>query len=154
MNYFEGNYSGKNLKIAIVVGRFNSHFTEELVKGAKDCLIRHEVNQNNIDVFYVPGSLEIPFIIRQVAATNKHHGVIALGAVIRGETSHFDIVSNEVAKGIAQLNLTLSIPTSFGVITVDTLEQAINRSGAKSGNKGFDAALSLLETINLTNQLK
>lgn len=153
MNFIEGKFNGKGYKIAIVISRFNSLVTNDLLEGAKDCLTRHDVEDNDIDVYFVPGSMEIPFITKELIKKEKYNGVIALSAVIRGETYHFDIVANEVAKGIAQINLEYHTPVSFGVITTETVEQAINRAGLKSGNKGFDAALSLLEIINLKKKI-
>jgi 6,7-dimethyl-8-ribityllumazine synthase len=153
VNYISGNYSGKNKKVAIIVSRFNSTITERLLEGAEDCFVRHDLVSSNIDVYYVPGSFEIPFLAKKLVNSKKYDGVIALSAVIRGETYHFEIVSNEVSKGIAQINLNSDIPVIFGVLTTDTVEQALNRAGIKSGNKGFDTALSLLEMMNLNNQL-
>ncbi|BBE31515.1 6,7-dimethyl-8-ribityllumazine synthase [Tepiditoga spiralis] len=154
MNIFEGNYKLSNEKVGIVISRFNSNITTELLEGAKDCLIRHGLNEKNIDVYYVPGSFEVPFLVKQLVKTKKYNGLIALSAVIRGETYHFEVVSNEISKGISQINLTSDIPITFGVITADTVEQALNRAGIKSGNKGFDAAMALVEMMNLNKIIK
>ena len=153
MNIFEGTFDGAGLAIAIVASRFNCQCTEMLLKGSHDCLIRHNVEDKKIDTYWVAGSFEIPFILRKIADTKKYHGIIALGAIIRGETLHYELISNEVIKGIAHLNLSTPVPISFGILTTDTLEQALNRSGAKSGNKGFEAALSLLEQINISKMV-
>jgi 6,7-dimethyl-8-ribityllumazine synthase len=151
MNIYEGKYNGLNKKIAIVISRFNSTITDNLLKGANDCLIRHDVKEEDIDVYIVPGAFEIPHLCNKILDSEKYNGIIALACIIRGDTYHFEIVSNEVSKGIAHLTLNSKIPISFGVVTSDTLEQSFNRSGLKSGNKGFDAALSLLEMINIDN---
>ena len=151
MNIYEGKYNGLNKKIAIVISRFNSTITDNLLKGANDCLIRHDVKEEDIDVYIVPGAFEIPHLCNKILDSEKYNGIIALACIIRGDTYHFEIVSNEVSKGIAHLILNSKIPISFGVVTSDTLEQSFNRSGLKSGNKGFDAALSLLEMINIDN---
>ncbi len=152
MNIYEGKLIGDNLKVAIVLSRFNSFITERLLEGALDGLKRHGVKEKNIDIFRVPGAFEIPLIAKKVASLN-YDGVICLGAVIRGATPHFDYVANEVAKGIAQVSLEKEVPVIFGILTTDTIEQAIERAGTKSGNKGFDAALSLLETVNLLKNI-
>ncbi|ACR79931.1 6,7-dimethyl-8-ribityllumazine synthase [Kosmotoga olearia] len=154
MRVFEGRYYGEGLKIAIVISRFNSAVTKELLDGALDALKRHEVKDENIDVIWVPGAMEIPHITRSIALKKKHDAIIALGAVIRGETYHFDVVANEVSKGIAAINLEVDVPVSFGIITSDTVEQALNRAGIKSGNKGFEAAMVALEMANLKRQIE
>ncbi|OAA20949.1 6,7-dimethyl-8-ribityllumazine synthase [Kosmotoga sp. DU53] len=154
MRVFEGRYYGEGLKIAIVISRFNSAVTKELLDGALDALKRHEVKDENIDVIWVPGAMEIPHITRSLALKKKHNAIIALGAVIRGETYHFDVVANEVSKGIATINLEEDVPVSFGIITSDTVEQALNRAGIKSGNKGFEAAMVALEMANLKRQIE
>lgn len=146
---FEGNFQGSNLKIAIIAARFNEFFTSKLLSGAKDALARHGVNVDDIDIVWVPGSYEIPIAAQKVARTKKYDGIICLGAIIRGSTPHFDYVSAETAKGIAKVSLDESVPISFGVLTTDTLEQAIERSGTKAGNKGFEAAQGILEMVNL-----
>ncbi|NUU95638.1 6,7-dimethyl-8-ribityllumazine synthase [Marinitoga sp. 1135] len=153
MKIFEGIFDGKDLKIAIVISRFNSFFSERLLEGALDALKRHNVKESNIDIFKAPGSFEIPFIAKKL--TNKNYdAIIALGVVIRGETYHFEVVANEVSKGIAHLNLISDIPITFGIITSETLEQSMDRSGAKAGNKGFEAAMAALEMANLNKKLK
>ncbi len=151
---FEGNLIGKNKTFGIVVSRFNSFITKKLLEGAQDCLIRHGIKDDDIDVFWVPGACELPITAMRVAKNAKHNGIICLGAVIRGETPHFDYVSSESAKGISGVGLTTGIPTIYGVITTDTLEQAIDRAGARGGNKGAEAALAALEMVNLFDKMK
>lgn len=150
---FEGNLIGKNKTFGIVVSRFNSFITKKLLEGAQDCLIRHGIKDDDIDVFWVPGACELPITAMRVAKNTKHNGIICLGAVIRGETPHFDYVSSESAKGISEVGLTTGIPTIYGVITTDTLEQAIDRAGARGGNKGAEAALAALEMVNLFDKI-
>ena len=145
----EGVLLGKGLKIAMVVSRFNEFVTNKLLEGAQDALLRHDVSQDDIDVAWVPGSFEIPLVAQKLAQTNRYDAVICLGAIIRGATPHFEYVAAEVTKGIAQAGLSTGVPVVFGVITSDTLEQAIERAGTKSGNKGFDAAVSAIEMANL-----
>jgi len=152
MKTFEGNLSGQGLKFNLVVGRFNEFIGSKLLDGAKDALVRHGVDESNIDVTWVPGAFEIPLIAKKVANTNNYDGVICLGAVIRGATPHFDYVSNEVTKGIAQVSLESNLPIIYGVLTTDSIEQAIERAGTKAGNKGFDAAVTAIEMANLLNQ--
>ena len=152
MNTFEGKLIGDDLKVAIVVSRFNSFITERLLEGALDGLKRHGVKNKNIEIYRVPGAFEIPLIAKKLASKD-YDGVICLGAVIRGATPHFDYVANEVAKGIAQVSLEKEVPVIFGILTTDTIEQAIERAGTKSGNKGFDAALTLIETVNLIKNI-
>ena len=149
----EGNFCGQGLKIGIIVSRFNEFITSKLLGGSLDGLTRHGVSNENIDVAWVPGSFEIPLIAQKLANTQKYDAVICLGAVIRGSTSHYDLVCSEVAKGIAQISLNSGIPVIFGVVTTDTIEQAIERAGTKSGNKGFDAANSAIEMINLIKNI-
>ena len=151
---FEGNLIGKNKTFGIVVSRFNSFITEKLLEGAQDCLIRHGIKEDDIDVFWVPGACELPITAMRLAKNAKHNGIVCLGAVIRGETPHFDYVSSEAAKGISEVGLTTGIPTIYGVITTDTLEQAIDRAGARGGNKGAEAALTALEMVNLFDKMK
>lgn len=153
MTIFNGKYTGNQRKIAIVVARFNSFVTEELLTGAQDGLVRHGVATADIDVAWVPGAFEIPTIAKQLAASGRYDGVITLGAVIRGETSHYDYVCSAVSRGVAEVGLATGVPTMFGVLTTDTVDQAINRAGVKSGNKGADCALSVLEMIDLKRQL-
>lgn len=152
-NTIQGKLTGKNYKIGIVVSRFNEFITNKLLSGAVDCLSRHETDKNNIDVFWVPGAFEIPFAAKKILSKREYDGLICLGAVIRGSTPHFNYVSAEVTKGIAALGMESGVPISFGVITTDTIEQAIERAGTKSGNKGWDAALSVIEMIDLYRQL-
>jgi len=146
---FEGNLVGTGLKIGIVVGRFNEFITGKLLGGAQDALKRHGVNEDNIDVAWVPGAFEIPLIAQKMAKTNKYDAVITLGTVIRGSTPHFDYVCNEAAKGVSNTALNSNIPVIFGILTTDSIEQAIERAGTKAGNKGWDAAVSAIEMANL-----
>lgn len=152
MKTFEGKLIAKNLKFGIVVGRFNEFISSKLLGGALDALKRHEASEQNIEVAWSPGSFEIPLIAMKMASSGKYDAIICLGAVIRGATPHFDFVSNEVAKGIAQVSLETQVPISFGVLTTDNIEQAIERAGTKSGNKGFDAAMAAIEMSNLMSQ--
>lgn len=151
---FEGNLIGKNKTFGIVVSRFNGFITKKLLEGAQDCLIRHGIKDDDIDVFWVPGAYELPITAMRLAKNAEHNGIICLGAVIRGETPHFDYVSSEAAKGISEVGLTTGIPTIYGVITTDTLEQAIDRAGARGGNKGSEAALTALEMVDLFDKMK
>jgi 6,7-dimethyl-8-ribityllumazine synthase len=150
---YEGSLAPPSGRFALVAARFNGSVVENLIGGALDGLKRHGVPEDSIDVARVPGSFEIPLVTQQLAASGRYVAVIALGAVIRGETDHYDYVAAEAAKGVAQAALTTGVPVAFGILTCDTLEQAINRAGAKSGNKGFEAALSALEMVNLLRQL-
>ena len=150
---FEGMLTGKGLKFGLVVSRFNEFFTQKLLEGAQDALLRHGVNEEDIDIAWTPGSFEIPLIAQKLAQSKKYDAVICLAAVIRGGTPHFEYISAEVTKGIAQINLGTGIPVIYGVITTDTLEQAIERSGTKSGNKGFEAAVSAIEMANLVKSI-
>ncbi|GHT93826.1 6,7-dimethyl-8-ribityllumazine synthase [Alphaproteobacteria bacterium] len=145
----EGNFDGKGKKFAIVVSRFNDFITKNLVSGAIDTLVRHGVDEDNIAIYKVPGAFEIPYACKKVAETEKNDAIIALGAVIRGSTPHFDFVANEAVKGIAHVGLTTETPVIFGILTTDTIEQAIERAGTKSGNKGTEAAMGALEMANL-----
>jgi 6,7-dimethyl-8-ribityllumazine synthase len=153
MNVFEGNLNAKGLKFGIVVGRFNEFISSKLLGGAMDALKRHEANDNDIDVVWAPGSYEIPLLAKKMAKSGKYNAVICLGAVIRGATPHFDFVANEVAKGVATVGLETEIPVIFGVLTTDSIEQAIERAGTKSGNKGFDAGMAAIEMANLMKTL-
>jgi len=153
-NIFEGDLLGKDLKIGIVVARFNEFITGKLLSGAKDALFRHGVAEENIDIAWVPGSFEIPLVAKKLALSKKYDAVVCLGTVIRGATPHFEYIAAEVSKGIATVALDAGIPVIFGVITADTLEQAIERAGTKSGNKGFDAAVSAIEMANLLRTIK
>lgn len=154
MKIFKGNLIAQGLKFGIVVSRFNELVTSKLLDGAIDCLKRHGANDEDIEIFYSPGSFEIPLIAKKIAQTGKYNAVICLGAIIRGETPHFDYIASEVSKGISQVQLETGIPIAFGVITTDDVEQALNRSGMKNGNKGWDAALTAIEMANLINQIK
>ena len=154
MNIYEGKISGKGLKFAIVVARFNEFITNKLLSGAVDALKRHETPEENISVAWVPGSFEIPIVAKKLAATKKFDAIICLGAVIRGATTHYDYVCNEVSKGVAAVGLQSGVPTIFGVVTTENIQQAIERAGTKSGNKGFDAAVSAMEMANLFKTLK
>jgi 6,7-dimethyl-8-ribityllumazine synthase len=145
----EGMLVGKGLKFGLVVSRFNEFITQKLVDGAQDALLRHGVAQADIDVAWVPGSFEIPLIAKKLAQTKRYNAVICLGAVVRGDTPHFDYISAEVTKGIAMVGLEVGLPVIYGVITADSLEQAIGRAGTKEGNQGFKAATSAIEMANL-----
>lgn len=153
-NVFEGNLVSNGLKYAIVVGRFNEFITSKLLSGALDALKRHGVQDEEVSVAWVPGAFEIPFAAQKLAESGKYDAVITLGTVIRGSTSHYDYVCNEVAKGVAAIGLKTGVPTIFGVVTTENIEQAIERAGTKAGNKGWDAAMAAIEMANLTNQLK
>ncbi|MFB7303663.1 6,7-dimethyl-8-ribityllumazine synthase [Heyndrickxia sporothermodurans] len=146
---FEGNLVGTGLKIGIVVGRFNEFITNKLLSGSIDALKRHGVSEDDVDVAWVPGAFEIPLVAQKLAKTNKYDAVITLGTVIRGSTPHFDYVCNEAAKGVAAISLNTGIPVIFGILTTDSIEQAIERAGTKAGNKGWDAAVSAIEMANL-----
>lgn len=148
-NVFEGYLNGKDLKIGIVVARFNEFITNKLLGGAIDTLRRHETDETNIDVAWVPGAFEIPLVAKKMAESKKYDAVICLGAVIRGSTSHYDYVCNEVSKGVAQVGLQTGVPTIFGVVTTENIEQAIERAGTKAGNKGADAAMAAMEMASL-----
>jgi 6,7-dimethyl-8-ribityllumazine synthase len=148
-NIFEGNLVGSGLKIGIVVGRFNEFITSKLLGGAQDALKRHGVNEEDMDIAWVPGAFEIPLIAQKMAESKKYDAVITLGTVIRGATPHFDYVCNEAAKGVASTSLKSGIPVVFGVLTTDSIEQAIERAGTKAGNKGWDAASAAIEMANL-----
>jgi len=152
MNTIEGNLvadSGANAKFAILVARFNSFIVESLLEGAIDTLKRHGVDESAIDIIRVPGAFEMPIAAQRIAGQNKYQAIIALGAVIRGGTPHFEYVAGECVKGLSQVSLNANIPVSFGVLTVDSIEQAIERAGTKAGNKGGEAAITALEMVNL-----
>ena len=153
MKVYEGNISGRESKFAIVVARFNEFITSKLLSGALDALKRHETPEENISVVWVPGAFEIPSVAKKLASTGKFDAVICLGAVIRGATTHYDYVCNEVSKGVAAVALQSGVPTIFGVVTTENIQQAIERTGTKSGNKGFDAAISAMEMANLSKAL-
>ena len=150
---FEGKLLGEGLRFAVVVPRFNDFITAKLLEGAMDALRRHGVAEEDVTVARVPGSFEIPLVAKKLAASGKYDAVICLGAVIRGATPHFDYVAAEVAKGVAAVGLQTGVPTIFGVLTTDTIEQAVERAGTKAGNKGFDAAMSAIEMANLLKEL-
>lgn len=152
MKTFEGNLIAQGLKFGIVAGRFNDFIGSKLVAGAIDGLKRHGVNEEDIEITWVPGAFEIPLVAKKMAKTNNYDGVICLGAVIKGSTPHFDYVSSEVSKGVASVGLETEIPVIFGVLTTDTIEQAIERAGTKAGNKGYDAAVTAIEMANLLKQ--
>ena len=154
MKTFEGKLVSENIKVGIVVARFNEFITSKLLSGAMDTLIRHEVKEENIQVAWVPGAFEIPLICEKMANSGKYDAVIALGTVIRGATSHYDYVCNEVSKGIASVSLKSGIPVMFGVLTTENIEQAIERAGTKAGNKGYDCALGAIEMINLIKEIE
>lgn len=150
MKVIEGLYSGKDKKVAIVASRFNSAITEKLIDGACDSLKRHDVKPEDISIYWVPGAFEIPAIVNRIMKNkNEISAIICLGAVIRGETPHFDYISSEVSKGIANISMKGNIPVIYGIITADTQEQAFDRAGVKMGNKGFEAAMSALEMISM-----
>jgi len=151
--HFEGVLLGKGLKFGVVVSRFNEFITKKLLEGAQDALLRHGVNQEDIEVAWVPGSFEIPLIAKRLAQSKRYDAVICLSAVVRGGTPHFDYIAAEVSKGIARVGLETGLPVTFGVITADTLEQAIERAGTKMGNKGFDAAVDAIEMANLIKSI-
>lgn len=151
---FEGHLVGTGLKIGIVVGRFNDFISSKLLSGAQDALKRHGVSEDDVDVAWVPGAFEIPLAAKKMAETGNYDAVITLGAVIRGSTPHFDYVCSEVSKGVASLSLSTGVPVIFGVITTDTIEQAVERAGTKAGNKGWDAAVSAIEMANLSKSFQ
>jgi 6,7-dimethyl-8-ribityllumazine synthase len=150
---YEGNLLGKGLKIGVVVSRFNEFFSQKLLEGAQDAMLRHGVLESDIEVAWTPGSFEIPLVAKKMAESKKYNVIICLGAVIRGGTPHFEYIAAEVTKGIAHIGLDTGVPVIYGIITADTLEQAIERSGTKAGNKGFDAAVSAIEMANLVKAI-
>jgi 6,7-dimethyl-8-ribityllumazine synthase len=150
----EGSLSGNNKKIGVVVGRFNEFISGKLLSGALDCLKRHETSLDDVEIAWVPGAFEVPLIAQKMAESKKYDAVICLGAVIRGSTPHFDYVAGEAAKGISQVTLKTGVPVIFGIVTTDTLEQAIERAGTKAGNKGWDAAMTALEMANLVRRFE
>ena len=154
MKTFEGKLVSKEIKIGIVAARFNEFITSKLLEGAKYGLLRHDVSEENIHVAWVPGAFEIPLIASKMAKSGKYDAVICLGAVIRGATSHYDYVCNEVSKGIASVSLESGVPVMFGVITTENIEQAIERAGTKAGNKGFDCAVVAIEMVNLIRAME
>ena len=153
MNLLEGKVVAEGLKVGIVAARFNEFIVSKLVGGAQDALIRHGVEDKDIDIAWVPGAFEIPLIAKKMAHSGKYDMVLCLGAVIRGSTSHYDLVCNECAKGIARVGLETGLPVLFGVVTTDTIEQAIERAGTKAGNKGYDVACAGIEMANLLRNI-
>jgi len=151
---YEGNLTVEKGRFAIVVGRFNEFIGSKLLSGCIDTLKRHGTSEDNIEMAWVPGAFEIPLVAKKMAESGKYDAIIALGAVIRGSTPHFDYVSSEISKGVAQVGLSTSVPVIFGVLTTDNIEQAIERAGTKSGNKGAEAAKSAIEMVNLLNSIK
>ena len=154
MKTLEGKLVSRDIKVGIVAARFNEFITSKLLSGAMDGLVRHEVAPEAVEVAWVPGAFEIPLIAQKMAESGKYDAVICLGAVIRGATSHYDLVCNEAAKGVAQVGLKTGVPVLFGVVTTDTIEQAIERAGTKAGNKGYDCATSAIEMVNLIRQIE
>lgn len=153
MKTLEGKLVAENMKVGIVASRFNEFIVNKLVSGAVDGLVRHNVNEDDISVAWVPGAFEIPLVANKMANSGKYDAVICVGAVIRGATSHYDYVCNEVSKGVAQVAMNSGIPVLFGILTTDTIEQAIERAGTKAGNKGYDCALSAIEMVNLLKEI-
>ncbi|MBI2779696.1 MAG: 6,7-dimethyl-8-ribityllumazine synthase [Gammaproteobacteria bacterium] len=149
----EGDFTVRGARFAIVAGRFNSFIVEHLVNGAVDALLRHGATEQDIDVVYAPGAYELPLVAQRIAAGKRYNAIIAVGAVIRGSTPHFDYVAGECSKGLAGVAMQFNLPVAFGVLTVDTIEQAIERAGTKAGNKGVDAAMTAIEMINLLQQI-
>lgn len=149
----EGKLTAKGKKFAIVIGRFNELISTKLLDGALDCLLRHEADEKDVSVIWAPGSFEIPLVANKVASSKKYDAVICLGAIIRGGTPHFEYVASEASKGVAQVSLSTGLPVIFGIITSDTIEQAIERAGTKSGNKGWDAALAAIEMVDLMGKI-
>ena len=154
MKLYEGKLVSKDIKIGIVAARFNEFITSKLLGGALDALTRHDVKEEDIEVAWVPGAFEIPLIASKMAKSNKYDAIICLGAVIRGNTSHYDYVCSEVSKGIAHVSLNSDIPVMFGVVTTDNIEQAIERAGTKAGNKGYDCAVAAIEMVNLIREIE
>lgn len=153
METLQGNLSAAGRSFGIVVSRFNSIVTGRLLDGALDCLVRHGADEKAVTVVYCPGSFEIPQVAMQMATSGRFDAIITLGCVVRGETPHFDYIAAEAAKGVAQVAMQTGVPTAFGVLTTETLEQALERAGAKSGNKGWDAALTAIELVQISQQL-
>lgn len=153
INVIEGKLVADGIKVGIVASRFNEFIVSKLIEGALDGLLRHDVKEEDITLAWVPGAFELPLTAQKMAKSGKYDAVICLGAVIRGATSHYDLVCNEAAKGIAQVGLQTGVPIMFGVVTTENIEQAIERAGTKAGNKGYDCALSVIETVNLLKAL-
>jgi len=151
---YAGKMLAKGKNFGIVISRFNEFISHKLLDGALDVLRRHDAEEEGIEIFWVPGSFEIPCVAKKMAMSNKYDAILCLGAVIRGDTPHFDYIASEVSKGIAEISLSTGVPTIFGVITADNLEQAIERAGTKDGNKGADAALNAIEMANLVSMMK
>ena len=154
MYTFEGKLVSQNIRVGIVAARFNEFIVGKLVDGAMDALLRHDVREEDIDLAWVPGAFEIPLIAKKMAESGKYDAVICLGAVIRGATSHYDLVCNEAAKGIAHVSLDSGVPVLFGVVTTENIEQAIERAGSKAGNKGYDSAMAAIEMVNLVRAIE
>ena len=154
MHTFEGKLVSQNIRVGIVAARFNEFIVNKLVGGAMDALLRHDVREEDIDLAWVPGAFEIPLIAKKMAESGKYDAVICLGSVIRGATSHYDLVCNEAAKGIAHVSLDSGVPVLFGVVTTENIEQAIERAGSKAGNKGYDSAMAAIEMVNLVKQVE
>jgi 6,7-dimethyl-8-ribityllumazine synthase len=150
---YEGNLVAKGKKFAIILSRFNDFITKRLLEGAMDTLKRHEADEKDIDIYFVPGSFEIPYVANKVAKSKKYNAILCLGAIIRGDTPHFDYIASETSKGIASTALETGVPVIFGILTTDNIEQAIERAGTKAGNKGSEAALSAIEMANLYSQI-
>ena len=154
MKTFEGKLVSKDIKVGIIAARFNEFITSKLLGGAMDGLLRHDVKEENIEVAWVPGAFEIPLIASKMAESKKYDAIICLGAVIRGNTTHYDYVCNEVSKGIASVSLQNGIPVMFGVLTTENIEQAIERAGSKAGNKGYECAVGAIEMVNLIREME
>lgn len=154
MNLLEGNVIGSNLKIGIVASRFNEFIVSKLIGGADDALVRHGVDTEDVDLAWVPGAFEIPVVAQKMAQSGKYDAILCLGAVIKGSTSHYDYVCAEVSKGVAAVGMNTGVPTLFGILTTDNIEQAIERAGTKAGNKGYDVACSAIEMVNLMRQIE
>lgn len=154
MKVYEGNLVSKEIKIGIVAARFNEFITSKLLSGALDALKRHNISEDSIETAWVPGAFEIPLIASKMAKCGKYDAIICLGAVIRGSTSHYDYVCNEVSKGIASVSLNSDIPVMFGILTTENIEQAIERAGTKAGNKGYDCAVGAIEMVNLIREIE
>ena len=154
MKLYEGKLVSKDIRVGIVAARFNEFITSKLLGGALDALKRHDVEEKNIEIAWVPGAFEIPLIASKMAKSKKYDAIICLGAVIRGNTTHYDYVCSEVSKGIAHVSLNTDIPVMFGVVTTENIEQAIERAGTKSGNKGFDCAVGAIEMVNLIREIE
>lgn len=153
MRKLEGNVVASNIKVGVVAARFNEFIVSKLVSGAQDALIRHGVNDDDITIAWAPGAFEIPLVAQKMASSGKYDAVICLGAVIKGSTTHYDYVCAEVSKGVASIGLSTGVPTIFGILTTDNIEQAIERAGTKAGNKGYDAACTAIEMVNLIKNI-